>query len=185
MWIMDILKYRFNKKVETSDAMKRLAELNNELDLIDNVVITHTKLMRNVTDSIDSAIWAKNLDNRFVYANKKCCDDLLHCSEAEVVMATDSDLADNTLAIACNTSDNAVILSGDPMRFIEHNGKWWDTLKSPLYSGEDIIGTIGVAKEITHIIPDKIIDQHIPAGATVIPIDTTICEGTISELMIQ
>ncbi len=183
MWIIDILRHRYHKKAEISDAMKRLVELNDHLDIIDDAVIMHADLMRDIGDSLELAIWAKNIDNRFVYANKKCCDDLLHCTEEEVIMAADSELPSNTLVVACTSSDDIVRATLTPMRFIEHNGLWWDTLKSPLYSDEGLIGTIGVAKDITYVIPVDIRESFEAGGTIEIPLDVELCKDEIIKLL--
>ena len=164
--------------------MMRLAELNDHLDIIDDAVIMHADLMRDINDSLEFAIWAKNIDNRFVYANKKCCDDLLHCTEEEVVMAADSELPSNSMVVACTSSDDIVRATLTPMRFIEHNGKWWDTLKSPLFGNGELIGTIGVAKDITYMVSQEIKDTFSEGGTIAIQQDVDLCKKTIGEFVL-
>lgn len=182
MWFKNILKKRTHKKKESSTTIIRLAELTKELDHIDSEIIEYGELLRNIINSDEYAVWAKDCENHFVYANKLCCDVMLHCSEIDVL--THTGIARGVgLAIACNDSDEAVKASGKPMRFIEHNSTWWDTTKSPLYNDDKLIGTVGRARDITYIIPDDIKNITTITKAIVIPMDTELCPERIHKLI--
>ena len=141
------------------------------------------EMLRNITDTVGVAIWAKDADNHFVYANKCCTEQILHCSEDEAVSFTDSDFEKNDLAWACQTSDQYVQDSQLPMRFVEHNTFWWDTLKVPWKKNGKVVGTIGTARNITKIIPSEIKEEYPETATTIIPLDVEICRENIRRLL--
>jgi hypothetical protein len=106
---------------------------------------------------------------------------MLHCREEDVMMATDFEIG-NGLAVACTDSDKIVMDTLKPMRFIEHNGTWWDTLKSPLYGEDGLIGTIGKAKEITDLIPESVRDQNNGSSTIPIELDVVLCKDVIDKM---
>lgn len=163
--------------------LDRLMALTDKLEARDFKARERDKLLRDVSDNIEIAVWAKDIDNRFVYANKVCCDLILHCSEADAISFTDTDFAENKLAWACKESDNRVQEMRSPMRFIEHNGLWWDVLKSPWFRNDILFGTVGTGRNITGIVPSEIKEKFSEPGTVVIPVDTELCREQIVELM--
>ena len=163
---------------------KRLEELTENLIEKDNKLLAHEELLTNICDSSDKAIWAKDANNLFVFANKVCCEKMLHCSEGEAISQTDSDFGGG-MAIACTESDKHVRDSGIPMRFIEHNGRWWDTLKTPLVSKGNIIGTVGTAKDISGAVPQNIKNEFKDTKVVIIPVETILCKDEIIKLFTE
>jgi len=159
-----------------------------ELEAIEERSAIHENMIRKVSDNLSISVWAKDIDNKFVYANKTCCDTILKCTESEAISRTDADFDNNALSRPCTYSDNMVKDNRSTMRFIEHalygdHDIWLDVIKSPWFDGEKIIGTVGVATDITHKIPRNIRIDYIDAMSTEIPIDSEISHTMISKLI--
>lgn len=171
--------------LSTKESIRQLEILTEKLDITEQQIISHSIIMKNVNDNIDIAIWAKDIDNRFVYANKLCCDKILHCSEEEAINFTDTDFENATLAIACNTSDNIVKDQNICMRFLEYDGvgNFWDTLKTPWIIDGVVGGTIGTAKDITNIVPSRLRQTFSESGIIEINIDDILCPDLIKKIL--
>lgn len=178
MW-PKFLKLKKDKHLERSKTMARLAELNDELDGVDFEIIAYGTLLRSVNDSLTYAVWAKDLESKFLYANKLCREKMLHCNRDDIT--GDIDIGMN-LAILCATSDKNVYDTQKPVRFIEHNSTWWDTLKLPMYDGNNrLFGIIGEAKDITYLIPDEMRDHVV--DPIPIALDLVLCKDVINEIL--
>ncbi|NOU48706.1 MAG: response regulator [Bacteroidales bacterium] len=125
-------------------------------------------MFRLMADNMSDMLWAKDLDNRYVFTNKAMCDNLLHAVDTnEPIGKTDMffalrerakhpERADwHTFGELCQESDSAVIRSGKPEQFDEYgnvNGKFifLDTRKAPIFDEEGkMIGVVGSAHDIT------------------------------------
>ena len=137
-------------------SLKNLYNLTAYLEKNEDEIIVNEKIIENIANNINIAIWAKDIYNDFIYANKTCCDLMLHCSEEEIINFTDKDFSNQDLSWACHISDELVKGSLNSKYFIEHDKLWWRTKKSPLFKGKKLIGTIGIARNITNIIPEEI-----------------------------
>lgn len=134
--------------------LKKLIALTEKLDKCDAKVAAHEMMLKNVSDSIELAVWAKDLNGKFVYANRLCCDVILRCTEKEALAMTDEDFEHNALASACIISDRKTVESRRACRYIEHahyedHDLWLDVVKSPWWVNGDIVGTVGYARDIT------------------------------------
>lgn len=147
------------------------------------------ELAKLVMDNLDVATWLKDLDGRFLYANKACCKKILKCSLEEALNLTNGDLKKDALAQVCMQSDRAVIKSQVTMRFVEHaiyNGDvhiWIDTVKSPVFSSKKLIGITGNAVNITNDIPLIIREKHTKASSIEVPISLALCEKHLIEYL--
>lgn len=180
---MKWLKFLWKSDNAFAPDFTRLEELTEELIKKDDMIRMHERLLVNICNSIKCAIWAKDTSNNFIYVNDVCCNEMLHCSYQKVVSSSPEVLMEYGLAIVCNDSDELVKSNRESMRFIEHNTKYWDTLKSPLYDGNELIGTVGTAIDITNTIPDEIKVKFTGQGLIQIPLDVILCEEKIKELM--
>ncbi len=136
------------------ESEKRFRELNN--------------LFRLMSDNMPDMLWAKDLEKKFIYANKALCDRLLKAENAEdVVGKTDMFFAERQRALhpedknwhtfgeICVDSDTAILESGNPSHFDEFGnveGKFvfLDVHKAPIYDSEGkIIGIVGSARDVT------------------------------------
>ncbi|MDP3478441.1 MAG: ATP-binding protein [Desulfoprunum sp.] len=121
-------------------------------------------LMRLMTDTVPDLIWAKDLNDTYLFANKAICEKLL-MSET-----TDESLGKNDLFFAererrrghrhtfgelCINSDEVVKITRQPGRFLEEGlvrGQplVLDVFKIPLFDESGgLIGTVGAGRDIT------------------------------------
>lgn len=122
------------------------------------------QLMRLLTDTVPDLIWAKDLDDRYLFANKAICEKLLMCEEQESPLGK-SDLFfaqrerdkghHHTFGEICVNSDEIVKASKKPGKFLE-DGKVRDTYlvldvhKAPMFDElGNLIGTVGAGRDVT------------------------------------
>jgi len=122
------------------------------------------KLSRRIADNAPDMIWAKDMDNCYLFANRALCDRLLMCKTPEAVVGkNDTYFAElerangqrHTFGEICENSDDIVKDKQKAMRFVEEGfvrGRYLilDVHKAPLLdeSGE-LIGTVGCGRDIT------------------------------------
>ena len=125
-------------------------------------------MLRLMCDTLPELIWTKDMDGKFMFANKACCDDLLNAGDTnEPVGKTDMYFADrekqshpenpnyHTFGKTCTSSDEAVLKSQKAIRTEESGnikGRFvvLDVLKAPFWDEEGkLIGTVGSAKDVT------------------------------------
>lgn len=144
---------------------KRIAELEQQLDIALN-----DKLYRHMADIVPDMIWAKNLDKKYIFANKSICDNLLNATDTHEPIGKDDlffalrernskpdDPYWHTFGEICQDSDSIVIKSEKPGRFNEYGnvkGKFLflDVIKTPFFDKNGkIAGVLGTARDITQI----------------------------------
>jgi CheY-like chemotaxis protein len=125
-------------------------------------------MVRLMCDNLPDLIWTKDLENRFIFANKACCEKLLNAKDTdEPVGKTDIYFAArereshpenpeyHTFGETCTESDLAVMETEKPLRFDEFGnlkGKfiYLDVYKAPFWDKKsNLIGTVGCARDIT------------------------------------
>jgi DNA-binding CsgD family transcriptional regulator/PAS domain-containing protein len=122
------------------------------------------KLVRRVADNAPDMIWAKDIENRYLFANRALCDKLLMCKDPEAVVGkNDTYFAElersngqrHTFGEVCENSDDIVKAKQKAMRFVEEGfvrgrNLILDVHKAPLLdeTGE-LIGTVGCGRDIT------------------------------------
>lgn len=148
--------------------MKRLAEENRRLTRSlaqrQEAFNTLSKLTRRIADNAPDMIWAKDMENRYLFANRALCNGLLMCQNPEAVVGkNDVYFAElerangqkHTFGEVCENSDDIVKTQKKAMRFIEDGivrGKYLilDVHKAPLLDESGImIGTVGCGRDIT------------------------------------
>lgn len=126
------------------------------------------RMIRLMCDNAADMIWAKDLNNRYLFANKAMCDNLLNAKDTdEPVGKNDMFFAkrereshsDNhawhTFGEICRDSDTIVLKSKKKERFDEFGnvkGKflYLDVYKTPFYNEHGkIIGTVGSGRDVT------------------------------------
>ncbi len=126
------------------------------------------KLLRLVTDNMPDMLWAKDLNNRYIFANKAMCENLLNAKDTnEPVGRNDMFFANrerrshpdnpswHTFGEICRDSDTDILNSGKTEHFEEYGNvknKFLvlDVYKSPLFDDhENIIGTVGAGRDVT------------------------------------
>ena len=121
-------------------------------------------LMRLMCDTVPDLIWAKDLDDNYLFANKTICEKLLMCSDnREPIGKNDIYFAEkerqrghiHTFGEICVDSDKLVKQTGTPGRYLEDGlvrGKYLvlDVHKAPLFnSSGELIGTVGAGRDVT------------------------------------
>ena len=111
-------------------------------------------------------VWAKDIDDRYIFANRVFCDQLLKCSTPEEAEGKkDTFFADrerakgyeHTFGEFCDNSDAIVKKSKKHERFLESGlvrGKELilEVSKRPVTNDQDeLIGTVGCGRDVTHI----------------------------------
>ena len=152
-----------------------------ELEAKDALIRIHEELLRSVSNNLPVAIWAKDLDNRFVFANKNCCEAVLACEECEVLAMTDADFENDALSQVCGASDDLVKAQRVTSRFVEHGryhdrDVWLDTTKSPWIEDGELVGTVGFGTIITQKIRPAILNKYPEADSIQIPVDADIID---------
>lgn len=122
------------------------------------------RLMKQMANTVPDLIWAKDLDDRYIFANKAICDKLLMCEEGESPIGkNDLFFAErervrgyvHTFGEICINSDAVVKETGRPGRFLEDGlvrGVYLmlDVQKAPLFDERrQLIGTVGAGRDVT------------------------------------
>jgi PAS domain S-box-containing protein len=127
------------------------------------------QLLRMMCDNVPDMIWAKNLDNEYIFANKAISEGLLIASDtSEPIGKNDMFFAQrarqlypenhewHTFGEICRDTDTIVLQNKAPQRFNEFGNikgqfLYLDVIKAPFYDSEgNIIGTVGSGRNVTH-----------------------------------
>lgn len=125
-------------------------------------------LIRLMSDSMPDMLWAKDLNNQYIFANKAMCDKLLCAiNTSEPIGKTDIFFARrqrelnpddpnwHTFGELCANTDTITLQHMKPMQFDEFGnvkGKFLflDVHKTPLFNSEsELIGVVGTARDVT------------------------------------
>lgn len=126
------------------------------------------RLVRMMCDNVPDLIWAKDMERRYLFANKAICEKLLNAADTDEPLGkTDMFFAgrerqahpDNpawhTFGEICRDSDAVVMESGEAGRFDEYGniqGKflYLDVSKAPFRDENgQVIGTVGCGRDVT------------------------------------
>ena len=124
--------------------------------------------LRRITDNMPDLLWAKDLNNRYTFANKAMCEKLLNAKDTnEPVGRNDMYFANrerkahpenphwHTFGEICRDSESIVLGTGKTEHFEEYgnvkNGFLvLDVYKSPLHDDDkNIVGTVGAGRDVT------------------------------------
>ena len=130
----------------------------------------NSDLLNLLTQHLPDMLWAKDLDGRYIYANKAICDGLLMAKDikepigkGDVFFALREREAHkdkpnwHTFGELCFNSDQVVIDNNKAMKFEEYGnvkGKllYLEVYKAPFYDKDgNIIGTVGAGRDITEL----------------------------------
>ncbi len=123
-----------------------------------------TEMFRRMADNMPDLLWAKDMNNRFLFTNQAICDKLLKCAGTSEPLGRD-DLyfaqrerragQQHTFGEVCVDSDAVVKETGKPGRFLEDGlvrGQYLalDVHKAPFFDAEgNMIGTVGAGRDVT------------------------------------
>ncbi|MBI5250883.1 MAG: PAS domain S-box protein, partial [Desulfomonile tiedjei] len=125
-------------------------------------------MMRLMCDNVPDLIWAKDLDEKFVFANRAICERLLGAASSDEPLGrTDIFFAErereahsdnpnwHTFGEVCSDSDAVVMGTEKPQRFDEYGNVkgeflYLDVYKAPLRNEQgQMIGTVGCGRDVT------------------------------------
>lgn len=166
------------------ETIKRIEELAKKLDANEHQFESQYLKLMAIEASVWLCSWAKDIDNKFIFANKKCVVELLGCTVSDeiefgdttpfqnAIPYTDAGIYESAAHKLCTASDDIVKSAEKVIRFVEIGDKAWDIVKAPLY-GEDgeLVGTIGSGVDITPILHPDIFAMK---GCFEIPLDTNL-----------
>jgi PAS domain-containing protein len=181
---------RFNAE-SANASLAKLEQLMRELQHRDTQIQNKERdkqhveqMLMSMADNIEDPVWAKDIDNNFVFVNQSCCDKILRRTRDSVLSMNDSDFKGDALAKACTFSDEITKSKMRACRFIESavfddGCLWFDVLKSPWWSKGQLIGTVGTARDVTYLVPT---DIHCGCKSIEIPVDWKYSDELIREL---
>ncbi|HPX62086.1 MAG TPA: PAS domain S-box protein [Deltaproteobacteria bacterium] len=162
------LEHRLHKAELAEQCVQNLNKTIEELKVNKTRYRQLAGLLRMMCDNVPDMIWAKDMDNRYIFANKAICRDLLGAADTDEPIGNDdlffatrerSMHKDNplwhTFGEICIDSDAATIKSGLAQQFDEFGnvrGKFLflDVHKAPfLNENGEVIGTVGSARDVT------------------------------------
>jgi len=125
-------------------------------------------LLRNIADNAPDMLWSKDMEGRYLFANKAICNNLLMANDtSEPIGKTDVFFAQrqrdlhpddknwHTFGEMCESSDIPVLEEQKAMKFEEHGNVkgefiYLEVHKAPLYDvGGNLIGTVGTGRDVT------------------------------------
>ena len=152
-----------------------------QLEEKDRLIAIHEEMLSNISDNLNIAVWAKDRDGKFLYANKVCKDTILMCKDKEVLNLSDKDFEDDILSKVCIISDQIVINRKESAKFIEHarykdRDIWISSIKSPWIQSGVIIGTVGVGTNISDQISNEIKEKYFDLESLEVSLNAEISE---------
>ena len=174
---------------ESRESINRLEIITEELILHGNEIKSHEKLLTIATDNLDSPIWGKDTNNNFVFMNDACAKKILNTTVANALIPRDPEHEMTPIEIVCMNSDNLVQDTMKTHRFFEHavfddgSDIWLDTTKSPWVLDGELVGTVGVGKDITQYVPDDVRRLYRDNNAVEIDIDLMYNANDIPKLL--
>ncbi|MCB5205769.1 EAL domain-containing protein [Methylovorus mays] len=109
---------------------------------------------RAVLDTFPFMVWLKDKQSRFLATNKAFAG-MLQLNEEDMRGKTDFDYFPETMAQGYVDDDQEVLASGmakmlvEPIRNSDGELHWAETYKSPVVIDDEVIGTVGFARDIT------------------------------------
>lgn len=168
--IVDKLRnIRFDLDV-TQANIERLLLLERELFAKEEALRMREHRIETAIAGFGLALWLKDLQGRFVYVNKACCKTILKCTEKEALGLRNGDLKKDALAQVCMKTDKEIIEHKTTKRWIENavyedgHSVFIDTMKSPVYEDNQLIGVVGSALDISDQVPANIKINRMPAS---------------------
>jgi PAS domain S-box-containing protein len=110
-------------------------------------------LLQTIIDNVDDAIYVKDRNGRFIFANRRV-DRILGAAHSAVIGAMDRDFIPHAHADALEIVDQEIMQTGVPQEveeFVPESGKMQTFLsaKRPWTVGGEIVGLIGISRNIT------------------------------------
>ena len=121
---------------------------------IEHALRERDQYQRALLDNFPFMVWLKDDESRFLAVNRPFADQFGWPSAESLIGKTDFDITSPDLAEGYRADDRAVLESGRSKiveEWIEDHGerRWSETFKSPVTLDEQVIGTVGFARDIT------------------------------------
>lgn len=145
---------------------------------------TLSTLLRLITDNVTDMIWAKDLNKRYLFANKAICDGLLNAKNTDEPIGKDDmffalrernsrpdDPSWHTFGELCQDSDTITLQNGKASQFDEYGnvkGKFLflDVHKAPFINDKgEVIGVVGSGRDVTQ---QKVIEEKLRLASMVL-----------------
>lgn len=174
---------------QSKESLLRLKILTHELNMKEYVGRSHENLLEIASDEMESPMWVKDLEGRFMFMNVACVMKILRTTPDAALHLTDEDFENDALAQVCKSSDQVVIDTVKTHRAIEHaryadgSDLWVDTTKSPWIIDGELFGTVGFGRDITDYVPEDVREEFKESGFFEIPIDAMYNSDDIRELV--
>lgn len=176
--VTGILCIAFDKHVDINDEDYKLLGIIASIISMEekrNNAISQSRenelLFNAMADNMTDMLWAKDIEGKYLFANKTIRNELLICDDEDPIGKTDIYFAQkqkhigeilgvndyHTFGEKCVASDKIVLETESTGRFEEFGNisgifTILDVSKSPLYNKKGyIIGTVGMARNITHM----------------------------------
>lgn len=125
-----------------------------QLKLAQKEIESKEHYQRALLDNFPFLIWLKDQQGRFLAVNQPFADACNMTSTDDLIGKNDLDIWPEELAQAYRKDDAEVIASGKPKNveeLLESNDKqnWIETYKSPVLLDDNVIGSVGFARDIT------------------------------------
>ncbi len=153
---------------EYSTLIKELENVQHTITDSELKYRTLYQMMRLMCDNVSDMIWAKDLNNCYVFANKSICSGLLNAADTEEPIGKNDIFfaererklhSDNpewhTFGEICRDTDKMTVEAGIPQQFDEYGNikgefLYLDVRKSPFIDESgNLIGTVGSARDVT------------------------------------
>lgn len=150
---------------EIEKDQERTTLLETELQKTRTQIEEYKNLVLTIGDTIPDMMWAKNIDGKYLYANKGILNNLFYGEDfRNIIGKTDVELSEifkervgpenHTFGAICGNSDVVVLKNKRRQRFLEWgkiNGEdvYLEVYKAPLYKDNEVIGTVGIGRDVT------------------------------------
>jgi PAS domain S-box-containing protein len=142
---------------------------------MENILYKRCALLNTISENIEAPFWIKDIDNRYVFGSEKLLKEIIGLeSENSIIGYSDEELEKSfinnlickDMSNVSNISDELVKKQYSTLRFYEifntdKEKVMFDVKKTPLRTmGGEIIGTVGIAYNITKEMNDIFIGLH-------------------------
>ena len=152
-----------------TDVKNSLEHIEHKIDIqlnsLENSLVFQKALVTAISETVPDMIWLKDLNGKYMYANKAIKDGLLFTDNP--IGRTDLDISmkakaqfgpdNHTFGEVCGNSDLVVIETLIAQRFLESGkikGKefYLEVFKAPFYMDDELVGICGVGRDLTEYI---------------------------------
>jgi PAS domain-containing protein len=154
-------------KLESSGrALNRIEKmLDNEKEAIEQEITLYKSMLGTIGNTIPDMLWAKDLDGKYLYANKAIQEGLLFDSDPigkdDMQMSREAKKRfgpeNHTFGEVCGNSDIVVLQKQENQRFLEHGlvkgtMLYLEVFKAPLYVDGILVGVCGTGRDLTEYV---------------------------------